>query len=58
MLDAAELIELAVFQRHVEGLKVCLNKVDTVYNDETSIIDYFGRNLKQGDTKCLMRLNL
>lgn len=46
MLDAAELIELAVFQRHVEGLKVCLNKVDTVYNDETSIIDYFENRIQ------------
>ena len=41
MLDAAELIELAVFQRHVEGLKVCLNKVDTVYDDKTSVLTYF-----------------
>lgn len=46
MLDAAELIELAVFVRHVEALKFNLNKVDTVYNDETLIIGYFENRIQ------------
>ena len=47
MLDAAELIELAVFQRHVEALKVNFSsRVDIIYDDEASIIGYFENRIE------------
>lgn len=46
MLDAAEFIELAVFQRHVELLKVNFSRVDTLYDDEASIIGYFENRIQ------------
>lgn len=46
MLDAAELIELAVFQRHVEALKINFSGADIIYDDEASIIGYFENRIQ------------
>ena len=41
MLDAAELIELAVFERHCIDLESRYQKRDTLYNDEVVVVNYF-----------------
>lgn len=46
MLDGAELIELAVFQRHVEVLKNNFKRQDIICDDEASIIGYFENRIE------------
>jgi len=41
MLDAAELIELAVFERHCIDLESRYQNRDTLYNDEVVVVNYF-----------------